>query len=142
MTLKNHSLKATPKPADLINEAVELMSEGELLAIYSKVALKLNVDVSKINLADELGLQYRSAMILLDKVQNDDSIPANQRSQVFNTARSMLSQIIKEQGIVYGAERLKRYESAWLKAAMKLPNEEMRRAFFDLYGEYMKDPNE
>lgn len=144
MALKNHSLAS--EPAKTIVDPLAGLDEEALLSLRQKIDLKLRVDLAHMNLAEEIGLQYRAAMILLDSVQDDKSVPANQRAQVLNSVRTTLSDIIKQQKIVYSAERLKRYESAFLKVLDKLGDlvepaarDTLRHTFFDLYGEFLKD---
>lgn len=136
--LKNHSL-APNSAAEKVDPLAGLDDEG-LLRLRTLIDLKLQTDLSKIDLAEELGLQYRSGMILLASVQDDKSVPANQRAQVLNSVRTTLSDIIKQQKIVYSAERLKRFEAAVLKVMEMQQTTEAKRVFFDLYGEFLADP--
>lgn len=137
MALKDYGLKSTEKVAV---DPLEGLSDQELLMLRHRLDKKLNLDLSQLDLAEELGMQYRSGMILLASVQNDENTPANQQAQVFNSVSGMLEKIVKQQKIVYSAERLKRFESAFLKVLQDLP-EASKRKFFDLYGEYLKAEN-
>lgn len=136
MALKNHSL--APGAAVIKADPLEGLDDTELLALRHRLDKKLNLDLTQLNLAEELGMQYRSGMILLASVQDDSETPANQRAQVFNSVGAMLEKIVKQQKIVYDAERLKRFEASFLRVMQELP-EGSRRKFFDLYGEYLKD---
>lgn len=137
MALKNHSLSATSGPAP--QDPLEGLDAEELLKLRSRIDKKLNLDLTQLNLAEELGLQYRSGMTLLASVQDDSEVPANQRAQVFNSVGAMLEKIVKNQKIVYSAERLKRYESAFLKTVEMIGTEAMKKHFFDLYSEFLQD---
>ena len=134
MALKEHSL-AKDIPAAKIDLLAGLTDE-ELISLRTKIDLRLQVDLSRINLAEEIGMQYRSAMVLLQSIQDDKDVPANQRAQVLNSVRTTLADIIKQQKIVYSAERQKRYEAAIKKVLEQLPVESTR-VFFDLYGDYL-----
>lgn len=136
MTLKNHSLTA-PKPAAL-NDRLEGLPDSDLLSLRHEIDKRLNIDLSKLNLAEELGLQYRAGSTLLASVQSDKEVPANQKSQVFNSVGAMLDKIGKQMKVAFSAERLKRYEVAFLKVLDHddMPKH-MRKVFFDLYGEYL-----
>jgi hypothetical protein len=135
MAIKNHTLGTSPATkADILDG----LSDEELLSLRHRLDKKLNLDLTKLNLADELGLQYRSGMILLSSVQDDEGTPANQKAQVFNSVGTMLQNIVKQQKVVYDAERLKRFESAFTKVLEDMPVESKRK-FFDLYGEYLKE---
>lgn len=133
--IKDRSLAV---PAVVKIDPLEGLDDTELLALRHRLDKKLNLDLTQLNLAEELGMQYRSGMILLASVQEDKETPANQRAQVFNSVSSMLEKIVKQQKIVYDAERLKRFESSFLKVLQDLPDASKRK-FFDLYGEYLKD---
>jgi hypothetical protein len=124
------------KPASI--DPLEGLDDEQLLALRRRLDKKLNLDLARLNLADELGMQYRSGQLLLAKVQEDDETPANQKAQVFNSVGTMLKDIVKQQKIVYDAERLKRFESAFIKVLEELPVESKRK-FFDLYGEFLKN---
>jgi hypothetical protein len=137
--LKNHSL--APAAPKVVIDPLEGMSDADMIALRQKIDLKLKTDLSRLDLAEELGMQYRAAMVLLDSIQNDKDVPANQRAQVYNSVRSSLGEIIKQQKIVYSAERLKRFEAAFLKVLQQLPSEQTR-VFFDLYGEFLAQDSE
>lgn len=135
--LKNEPAAKGPGLADIIVG----MSNDDLLSLRQKIDLRLKTDLSRLNLAEELGLQYRAAMVLLDSIQDDQDVPANQRAQVLNSVRTTLGEIIKQQKVVFNAERLKRYESAMLKVLQSLPPEQTR-IFFDLYEEFLKQDSD
>lgn len=135
MALKDLPMKKAPASQA---DPLEGLDTDQLLALRHRLDKKLNLDLTKLNLADELGLQYRAGMALLASVHSDSETPANQRAQVFNSVGAMLDKIIKSQKIVYDAERLKRFESAFLKVLEGMPLE-AKHKFFDLYGEYLKD---
>ena len=140
MTLKNHTLKANQvihaNPLEAAQNLLKSMTDNDLLVLRHDLDKLLKIDLAQLDLADELGLQYRSGMTLLSSVQDDNDTPVNQRAQVFNSVNSMLSNIVKTQEIIYSIERLKKYEVAFLKAAETLTTE-AKEAFFDLYGEYL-----
>lgn len=133
MAIKNYSMANKPGKDD----PLEGLDDAELLALRHRLDKKLNLDLTQLNLAEELGMQYRSGQILLASVQDDSGTPANQRAQVFNSVSAMLEKIVKQQKIVYNAERLKRFEHAFLKVLEDMPLE-AKHKFFDLYGEYLK----
>lgn len=143
MTLKNHSLaqdkpKLQVSPVEALMPAIEPLSEVELMELRHEIDLRIGLDLGQLNLSEELALQFRQAKTLLNDVQNDKDIPANQRAQVFNAVRNQLSEILKQQESVWSMERLKKIESAVVKAC-NLMTEEQKAAFMDLYGEYLKD---
>lgn len=133
--LKNHSL-APKAPAKPVADLLSGLDDAELLRLRNAIDKKLQIDPRLLNMADELGAQYRAGKALLASIQDDDDVPANQRSQVFNSVGAMLQQITKQMGQVYDAERLKRYEAAWMKVMKDLP-EESQKLFFDLYSDYL-----
>lgn len=137
MALKDLPMRKGPAKADIL----EGMTDEELLALRHRLDKKLNLDLAQLNLAEELGMQYRSGMILLASVQGDSDTPANQRAQVFNSVGAMLEKIVKQQKVVYNAERLKRFEHAFLRVLEDLPLESKHK-FFDQYGDYLKNDGE
>lgn len=137
MALKDLPMRKGPAKADIL----EGMTDEELLALRHRLDKKLNLDLAQLNLAEELGMQYRSGMILLASVQGDSDTPANQRAQVFNSVGAMLEKIVKQQKVVYSAERLKRFEHAFLRVLEDLPLESKHK-FFDQYGDYLKNDGE
>ncbi len=139
MTLINHNLAAAPAKPKF--DPLAGLTDEDMISLRTQIDLRLKTDLSRLDLAEEIGMQYRSAMVLLQSIQEDTSVPANQRAQVLNSVRSTLSEIVKQQKGVYNAERLKRYESAFLKVLQKL-DPEMTRVFFDLYGEFLAEGSE
>ncbi len=133
MTLPDHRLTQVKAPEV---DPLRGMDDQALLNLRHAIDLRLKIELSDLNLSEELGLQYRSGKALLDSVQNDKDTPANQRAQVFNSVSMMLEKIVKHQRVVYDAERLKRFEVAFLKVLEKLPLE-AKQQFFELYGEYL-----
>lgn len=141
MTLKKHSLAPAAAQADdlaLMIAGIAELDDKDLMTLRHELDKALRLDVNKLNLAEELGLQYRAGMTLLASIQDDKDVPANQRAQVFNSVGGMLDKINKQMKIVYSAERLKRYERALLKVLEDLPDES-KRVFFDLYGDFLKE---
>lgn len=141
MALKDYgglAAKPASKGVDL-KALIADLSEEELLKLRHEVDKKLQIDPRMLNMADELGLQYRSGMALLNSIQDDKDVPANQRAQVFNSVGAMLEKIVKQQKVVYDAERLKRFEAAFMKTLKSLP-EEQQKLFFNLYGDYLTKP--
>lgn len=141
--LKEHSLASNSQPkasgVAAIIEQINKLDESDLLQVRTNIDALLKLDLDSLDLNEELNLQYRQAKSLLLEVQKDNSVPANQKAQMFNAARAQLADIIKQQESVWGMQRLKKFEVAFVKAA-NLLTEEARAAFFDLYGEYLKDP--
>lgn len=134
MALKDLGL--TAKPAAAAIDPLEGLDDAQLITLRQRLDKKLRLDLKQLDLAEELGLQYRDGMALLASVREDKDTPANQRAQVFNSCGAMLEKIIKMQKVVYDAERLKRMEAAILKTLVDLPDEQ-KRLFFGLYGEYL-----
>lgn len=139
MTLKDYSLKpaaAATDPVDLILAQLGTLDEEGLMRLRGEVDKKLALDPRNLNLADELALQYRMGKFLLTAITEDKQVPANQKSQVFNSVNASLEKIMKQMKVAFDAERLKRFEAAFMKVLVELPEPDRRR-FFDLYGEYL-----
>lgn len=145
MSLKHHTLTQAPvepviSRVEQLMPTIETFSESELQELRHQIDQRLHLDLGSLDLAEELGLQFRQAKQLLNEIQNDKFIATNQKSQVFNSVRAITSDIVKQQEVVWSAERLKKIEIATIKALDTLPAE-ARSAFFSLYGKYLKDPN-
>jgi hypothetical protein len=136
--LKDHSLGASaPKTGvDALLSQLDGLSDAELVELRHAVDARLVLDLGELDLAKELALQYTQGKSLLSEVQGDRDTPANQKAQIFSAVRNQLSDIIKQQDMVWGMQRLKAYEAAFLKAA-RLLTSEAKIAFFDLYKEQL-----
>lgn len=139
--MKDRSLtKPAPKldKSDHLNALIADLSEADLLSLRRKIDVSLKVEIKDLKLTEELGLTYRQGQVLLDNVVADNDVPASQRAQVFTSVNAMLEKIIKQQEIVFNAERMKRFEAAFMKVLEDLPVES-REKFFDMYGDYLSD---
>jgi hypothetical protein len=143
MALKDHSIKSAPKQVsavELMLPSLEQLSEIELIELRHQIDLRLQLDLDKIDLSEELGLQFKQAKSLMNQVNSDKDIATNQKAQIFNSVRAQLAEIVKLQTVVYSMERLKKFEVAFVKSLGIMPGD-ARAAFFDLYSEYLKDPD-
>jgi hypothetical protein len=136
MAIKEYAMSKVDKAK---SDPLEGLDDEELIALRLRLDKRLNLDLKELNLAEELGMQYRSGQILLASVQDDKGVPANQRAQVFNSVGSMLKDIVKQQKVVYDAERLKRFESTFIKVLDLLGTDEMKKRFLDLYSQYLAE---
>ncbi len=134
--LKKRTLQPYVQPPVL--DLLDGKTDDELLALRAEIDKRLMLEIKHVNLTEELGLQFRQGKALLEQVRTDTATPTNQKAQVFNSVNSMLNNIAKQMDIVYSAERLKRFEVAFLKILEKLPAES-KEQFFEMYGEYLKD---
>lgn len=139
--MKDRSLT---KPSEKLDKGDALsallvgLNEADMLSLRRKIDVTLKVEIKDLKLTEELGLTYRQGQVLLDSVVDDGDVPASQRAQVFTSVNAMLEKIIKQQEIVFNAERLKRYEAAFMKVLEELPAE-ARTRYFDMYGEFLSD---
>lgn len=143
--IKDFSLKGnTANPGgksrlELIIKQLPDLTEGELAELRYSVDALLPLDLGSLDLAEELALQFQQAKALLVDVQRASDIPANQKAQIFNSVRGQLESIVKNQEVVWSMERLKKFEVALVKACGLL-TDEAKAAFFDLYSQFLKDP--
>jgi hemoglobin-like flavoprotein len=112
---------------------VEHLTEEELFDVLSRVYQRLPMQLTDLNLEQELMLQYRQTKLLMHSVVNDKATPANQRAQVANSCASVLDQINKMQTRLYTAERLKMIEQALVKAVKQHLPAEAQAQFFEAY---------
>lgn len=109
------------------------LTEDELRALRDEIDALLPSDsLASMNLEGELVRQYRKVLKLQEDVLNDDTIPANQRSQVAGQVASTLQHLIKMQTEFHTAERFKEIENLMIKHMRKLPKD-VAEAFLDDY---------
>ena len=89
-------------------------------------------ELSKMNMEEEMLLQYHTIRTLQSEVLNDDSIPPNQRAQVANAVTSSLNKLSELQEQLYTTERYKAVENLLIKCLGKLP-EAVAMEFLDGY---------
>ena len=119
-----------PKPAPYLwaNCAVE-----DLLRWLDEIKLVLPpLQLSKLNLEEELLLQFHTVRALQTTVMREDDIPANQRAQVANTVAASLKSLHDMQEAVYTSERFKFIENTLIRCLQDLP-EEVAAKFLEQY---------
>lgn len=141
--MEDHSLGQAKQPEiDVVPKAalkaIEGLSEKQLMNLRHHLDMVLKIEISHLNLTEELGLQYRQGKALLNSIQ-DSSTPANQKAQVFNSIQAQLEKIVKQRQLVFSQERLKRFEAALLKVLEMKGNEREQELFLELYGEFLRD---
>lgn len=132
MSLKDHSLQ------EVAPFRLESLGEAALIDLRAQLDNHLTLKLSDLNLAEELALQFKQAKALYNDIATDDDIAANQKAQVLNTVTNIIATITKSQTELYNAERLKKLETAVLKALKTLPLPE-QEAFFELYKGYLSE---
>lgn len=118
---------------------VDTLSQEQMMNLRHHLDMELQIEINQLNLTEELGLQYRQGKILLNKTQEDSSVPANQKAQVFNSVQAQLDKIVKLRSQVFSQERLKRFEGALLKVLEQIGTDRQKEVFLDLYGSFMRD---
>lgn len=82
----------------------------------------LGTKLSDLTLDKELFIQYSMAVRMMTGVENDSTIPLNQKAQLLNTITAVLSQIVKTQAELYNAENFKKLEQSLIEALKKFPD--------------------
>lgn len=142
-TLRANSIDPStqPKPptkTEIMAKVLEPWEEADLLDLRHYIDTRLHLDIADINLVDEISVQFRQAKAMMDQVQKDNTIPTNQKAQLFNSLRSQLDQIFKQQVAIWSMGRLRDIETATVKAC-KLMTAEQKEAFMSVYGRYLKE---
>ncbi len=96
-----------------------------------KVRVITATRLEDLNVADELLIQYKNAVNLLEAAQHDENIPANQKAQLLNSISAIITNISKTQTDVYNAERLKTLENTLIATLKDFP--EVKSTFLDAY---------
>ena len=116
-------------PADSINLAG--FNLQDLLKLKSRIEERLPC-LNDLDLQQELVLQFASAKSMLADAQDDKKTPLNQKSQIINTASSLLKQLAEMQIKLYSAERNKALELCLIDI-LKEADPEDRDAFMEEY---------
>jgi len=93
--------------------------------------------LSKMNMEEEMILQYHAIRSLQNDVIDDDTLPPNQRAQVANAVTSSLNKLAELQLEIYTSERFKAIENLLIKHLTKLP-EEVAMLFVEDYERIME----
>lgn len=78
-------------------------------------------ELSKMNMEQELVLQFHAIRALQNDVIDDDTLPPNQRAQVANAVTSSLNKLSELQIEIYTTERFKAIENLLIRCLSKLP---------------------
>ena len=116
-------------PADSIN--LDGFNLQDLLKLKSRIEERLPC-LNDLDLQQELVLQFASAKAMLADAQDDKRTPLNQKSQIINTASSLLKQLAEMQIKLYSAERNKALELCLIDI-LKEADPEDRDAFMEEY---------
>jgi hypothetical protein len=111
---------------------------AELIRFRSEINQELPpLELGKMNLEEEMLLQYHAMRELQGKVMEDDDVPVNQRAQVANTMATTLKTIGDQQIALYSSERFKQIENLLIRTLDKLP-EEVAAVFLEQYAKILE----
>ena len=122
MGLEDYDLHEPPKSERRYHSSSYIPEQGSLKSL---------------NLDAELYNAYAKAKNYLADVQSDESVPANQIAQIYNTITTILKEIVKLQTELYSAERVKKLEAAMIQA-IKLAPPESQQVFLEQYQTLLK----
>lgn len=109
------------------------MPVHELIKYYEEIRAHLpGVNLSEMNMEEELVLQLHSIKSIQSMIIDDDDIAPNQKAQVANSVTAVINRLVDMQGEVYASERFKRIENLMIRALRKLP-EDVAAGFLDDY---------
>ena len=101
---------------------LDTMSVDELRELRDEIDRRLPEDkLSQMDLTQELMTQYRRVQRLQESVIDDQSVAANQRSQVAGQVASTLQQMVKMQTEFHNAERFRAIENLLIKSLKLMP---------------------
>ena len=80
-------------------------------------------ELSKMNMEEEVVLQYRAIRELQTDIIGEETIPANQKAQVANAVASSLNKLAEMQNSLYSSERFKTIENIMIRMLSKLPED-------------------
>lgn len=114
-----------------------ILSVAELIRFRDEITKALPpIELSKINLEEEVLMQFHALRELQNTVMEDEEVPVNQRAQVANTVGATLKTLGDQQIALYSSERFKQIENALIRQLDKLP-EELAAAFLDDYAKVL-----
>lgn len=145
MTLPNYSLQGETGPEtveydyDELKALINNMEEHDALTAYSLLGARLNLGATKIDMLEELDMQFRAAKTLQAEAGNNRSENGmKDRTQTLGSVTTLLKAIADVRSEVLSQERLKRIEKA-IRATLKAAPAEMREVYVDLYGEFLQN---
>ena len=95
---------------------------AELVRFRDEITRQLPAtELSKLNLEEEVLLQYHVLRELQADVLATEDIPANQRAQVANSVASILKTLADQQVALYSSERFKEIENLLIRTLTLLP---------------------
>lgn len=90
-----------------------------------------------LDLDAELVTHYNRASRMVEALEFESDIPANQKAQAMNTLTTILQQIIKIRTDLYNAEYLKKIEQILLKTLKALPVD-VQQEFMEEYEQSLR----
>lgn len=115
----------------------EILTVAELVRCRDEITAALpSLQLSKMNLEEEMLLQYHTLRELQGTVMEDDEVPVNQRAQVANTVAATLKTLGDQQIALYSSERFKQIENALIRELDKLP-EDLAASFLVSYAKIL-----
>lgn len=95
---------------------------AELIRFRDEITAALPpIELGKLNLEEEMLLQYHALRELQNDVMSDDEVPVNQRAQVANTVAATLKTLGDQQISLYTTERYKAIENLLIRHLSKQP---------------------
>ena len=82
-----------------------------------------STELSKMNMEEEMLLQYHAIRELQNDIIGEDTIPPNQKAQVANAVAASLNKLAELQASLYTTERFKNIENILIRNLSKLPEE-------------------
>ena len=102
----------------------EIYTVAELVRFRDEITRQLPAtELSKLNLEEEVLLQYHVLREMQSEVLSSDEVPANQRAQVANSVASILKTLGDYQVALYTSERFKEIENLLIRHLSLLPEE-------------------
>lgn len=103
---------------------MDQLEPEQLLEVYEEIRSRLPpLRIAKMNVEEELLLQFHTVRKLQTEVIGMDAVAPNQKAQVANTVGNCLERITKMQEEIYDSERFKRIESLVIRMLRKVPKE-------------------
>lgn len=113
--------------------SLDKYSPDELMDLRSQIDERMPIRrIKDVNMEQELVLQLQAVQRLQSLVIDDETTPANQKSQVAGAVAGALATLGKLQVEIYSSERLKRIEAILIEVINEMPKK-VQESFFEKY---------
>lgn len=125
--------RVDPNPNKFGQSRWKVYSVVELIQFRDEITgLLPPLELSKVNLEEELLLQFHTIRGIQTEILNDDEVEPNKKATIANAVTSSLNKLAELQVALYHSERFKELENIMIHTLKQLP-EDLAAKFLDKY---------